>query len=363
MRKPTHFQQWTDQNLIAGLRTAVKKEKRATAELLATMAEVDQRQLFLLHGPSRSMHAFCTHKLAMGEHEAFDKIRAARAARQFPQILEKIANGKLHVTAVRVLAPALTHQNCAKLLSEAEGKSTDALKEIVAALRPKADVALSIRRLPTPPAHPKTPKPTRPSQKNPQSTRFEPSPSRETPAPAIAPAQKTKRPHFEPTARERYAFRFAAGKAFRNKYEEARALLSHAIPGGDPESILERALDLLIADTKKKRFGLGARSKKAQETEENQKPVSRAIPVATRRAIAERDDLRCTFVGVDGTPCGSQAFLEIHHWKDFALGGDHTLANTGLLCRAHNQYLAHRTWGQKKIQQQRDKCRKKSAHM
>ncbi len=166
-----------------------------------------------------------------------ENVRAARAARQFPQILDKIADGKLQVTGVRVLAPALTHENCAKLLSEAEGKSTEALKEIVAALHPKADVALSIRRLPTPPelpAHPKPPKPTLPSQKNPQSTRFEPFPSRETPAPAIAPAQKTNRPHFERTARERYAFRFAAGKTFRNKYEEARALLSHAIPGGDP---------------------------------------------------------------------------------------------------------------------------------
>ena len=67
-----------DDRLIRDFRKAVSKEKTSTAELLAYIAEVDRRGLYLLHGPSRSMHAFCVSRMNLGEHEAYDKIRAAR---------------------------------------------------------------------------------------------------------------------------------------------------------------------------------------------------------------------------------------------------------------------------------------------
>ena len=73
--------------------------------------------------------------------------------------------------------------------------------------------------------------------------------------------------------------------------------------------------------------------------EANTAPNSRHIPAAVRRAVWERDGGRCTFVEEDGRRCKEQNQLEFHHQRPFARGGDHSIDNVALLCRAHNVYL------------------------
>lgn len=53
-------------------------------------------------------------------------------------------------------------------------------------------------------------------------------------------------PRVEPLSPASVRVEFSAHAAFRDKLEQARALLSHKVPSGDPATILERALDLLI---------------------------------------------------------------------------------------------------------------------
>ena len=63
----------------------------------------------------------------------------------------------------------------------------------------------------------------------------------------------------------------------------------------------------------------------------------------------ERDKGRCTFVEEDGRQCREQNQLEFHHQRPFARGGDHSVDNVALLCRAHNGYLAEIDYGHEKM--------------
>ncbi|MCA9520207.1 MAG: DUF222 domain-containing protein [Myxococcales bacterium] len=64
---------------------------------------------------------------------------------------------------------------------------------------------------------------------------------------------------------------------------------------------------------------------------------SRYVATEVRRRVAERDGLRCSFRAEDGRRCEQRAYLELDHWRPFALGGANDVANLRLLCRAHNQ--------------------------
>jgi len=64
-----------------------------------------------------------------------------------------------------------------------------------------------------------------------------------------------------------------------------------------------------------------------------------------RRAVRERDGRRCTFVGTSGRRCGATRRLEFDHVLEISRGGESTVANLRLRCRAHNQYMAAQALG------------------
>ncbi|MPY86989.1 MAG: hypothetical protein GEU99_03615 [Luteitalea sp.] len=74
-------------------------------------------------------------------------------------------------------------------------------------------------------------------------------------------------------------------------------------------------------------------------------PGSRRIPVAVQRAVWQRDRGQCTFVSRRGRRCPARGWLEFHHTVPFALGGETSVDNVRLLCRAHNQQQAARDFG------------------
>jgi hypothetical protein len=60
---------------------------------------------------------------------------------------------------------------------------------------------------------------------------------------------------------------------------------------------------------------------------------SRTIPSSIRRAL-QRRDRGCRFPG-----CGNRRFVDAHHRKHWAQGGETTLDNLVLLCRRHHRLL------------------------
>src|SRR5512138_3897396 len=86
------------------------------AELLAHLAEVEARGIHRERACSSS-YAYCVYELCMSEDEAQRRCRAARLARQFPVLLEMLAEASLHLTGLLLIGPYLTSENQSELLA------------------------------------------------------------------------------------------------------------------------------------------------------------------------------------------------------------------------------------------------------
>lgn len=109
----------SDHELIEGVKAKLREYRENMAQLLATLAEFDARRL---HAPAyETMEEYCVRELNYPEDEAEVRILAARAARRFPDIFPAIADGRLEVAAVAVIAPYLTEETGDDLLIRIEG--------------------------------------------------------------------------------------------------------------------------------------------------------------------------------------------------------------------------------------------------
>jgi hypothetical protein len=77
------------------------------------------------------------------------------------------------------------------------------------------------------------------------------------------------------------------------------------------------------------------------------RPDPRAVPMAVREAVWERDGGRCAWVSPEGKRCGSTWKLQLGHVRPVALGGRATLQDLRLECASHNQYEAIRVFGRR----------------
>ena len=167
------------------------------------------------------------------------------------------------------------------------------------------------------------------------------------------------RPVVTPTAAERFKIQFTASSALHDKLREAQALLRHQVPSGDIAEIFERALDGLLKDTKKKRFGVTDRPRDAEQRRDGKPsaPRSRHIPNAIKRAVVARDGGQCTYVDAHGNRCSETARVEFHHIAAYARGGAHTVDNLTLRCAAHNRFEAERELGRDVVEDKINRAR------
>jgi 5-methylcytosine-specific restriction endonuclease McrA len=63
--------------------------------------------------------------------------------------------------------------------------------------------------------------------------------------------------------------------------------------------------------------------------------------------VASRDAASCMFVSRSGRRCGERGFLEFHHLVPYALGGQPTVDNIQLRCRAHNACEGEHCFGRR----------------
>jgi hypothetical protein len=80
-------------------------------------------------------------------------------------------------------------------------------------------------------------------------------------------------------------------------------------------------------------------------------PTAPRFDRATRRAVLERDGLRCSWRSADGVRCEARAWLELDHIRPRARGGSSCASNGRLLCRAHNHLAAEQEFGRQHIEQ------------
>jgi hypothetical protein len=317
----------SDTELVAEVTRLARCEREATALLVAHLAELDARRLYLGAGFS-SLFTYCREVLGLSEQSTYNRIEAARAARRFPVILDVLSDAALNLATVRLLAPHLTPDNHGELLAAASHKSKREVEELVVGRFPRPEVAPLVRKLPAPrPADPPGPPIAMP-----------PGPALAAPTPAVLPP---RRPPVMPLAEDRYQIQFTATAATCEKLKLAQNLLRHAVPNGDTAGVVDRALTALLEDLARKKFAATERPRKGGSTSNG----SRHIPATVKRAVWLRDGGRCAFTSTAGRRCDARGFLEFHHVEPFAVGGEATAANIQLRCRAHNAYESELFFG------------------
>ena len=320
--------------LLRGLNELVTKGRQNEAGLLAYLAEVDKRQLYLGMACS-SMHRYCTTMLHFSEGMAYHRIAVARASCRYPLLLERIREGALHLAGAYLLASKLTPQNQVELLDLARHRTKRAIEVLLADRAPKPDVPAQIRQLPDPrPASIRMPSET--NELTHEAQRRDAALSAPVPrAPSSAPS---------PLGGRRFKVQFTGSQALCDKLREAQALLRHQILDGDLAEIFDRALTLLLEDTKRKKFAQTSRPRK-QKSARKSGSASRHIPAQTKRAVVARDGGRCAFIGRNGRRCISRDLLEFHHREPWARAKLHSIGRIELRCRGHNHYAALQDYG------------------
>jgi hypothetical protein len=316
----------SDSDLLTQTQHAVQQERQATTHLIALLMEIEARQLYLGQGFS-SLFTYCTGALHLSEHAAYGRIEAARAARRFPIVLDLLQRGELTLTAIGLLRPHLTPENHCEVLARARHQTKRSIEQWVATLHPQPDVPSTVRRLPM--------RATTPARCD-------------APPAAVAPSTRLAAPRAVATSKsemaalapERFKIQFTVSRETYDRLRHAQDLMRHTLPSGDPAIIFERALGLLVAELEHTKLRKTDHPRSARPTD----PKSRHIPAAVVRAVWKRDGGRCAFRGLQGR-CGETGFLEYHHVKPFADGGEASVANIELRCRAHNVYEAHEHFG------------------
>jgi len=351
-----------DHVLLARAKTLADRERGTTAELIAHLMEVERRKLDLASGYS-SMFLYCRDALLLSEAETFNRLKAARAARRFPVILDRLTEGAVNLTTVKLLAKHLTADNHLEVLESVRGLSRPEIENLVARLAPMPDVRTSVRKLPAPKSMPaptpaSSPAPSTATSSTATTTTsvsavapsgpplfaevlpLAPSPlappSTPIPTPTLAVAE-TRPAVVSPLSPDRYKLQLTITGETLEKLELVKDMIRHAGPSGDVAQIFDRAMTLLLHDLAKKKFAATDRHRPSQGVA----PESHKVSAEVKRVVYVRDLGCCAFVGKGGRRCNERASLEFHHVRPFVEGGPPTAENIALRCQAHNLYEWH----------------------
>ncbi len=341
----------SDDEVLANLGSVIGSRRRITAQLVAYLGEVEARRLELREACS-SMYEFCCRKLKLSEGSAHRHLAAARIARSYPMVLDLLREGRIHVTALSMLQTYLSVENHAELLAAACDKSKAEVELLIRSRFPRPDVADAIcpvfvqAQLGGNTAVAGQSGGAAAGQSNVADS----GPAAVALAAAGQSAAGASRVATEPRSRmsplstERFHIQFSAGVSLKDKLERALDLMSHSNPKRDLATVIERGLDLVLAELEKKKLGKTDKPRRSPGTKHGD--FSRQA----RREIYERDGEQCTYTSPSGERCQTRAFVQLDHENPRACGGAGTTRNGRLLCRAHNLFEAEKVFGRKYVE-------------
>ena len=380
----------SDAQLVAQLQRLTGDDRKLLAQLVVYIGEMDARGLYRERA-FPSMFQFLVGELRMSEGEAFLRLQAARLARTYPIVIELLAKGAVHLSALRLIAPLLTPENHAQLLQRVCGKTKREVLQLVAELAPKPETPARFHKSPqsmlpllaagSEPAsavvasNAATTEPQSTAARGSASGALDPDQ-----APAGSPGLLTleaprekRRGRCTPVGPGRYDMKLSIDQSTHDTLTQLQHLLRHQVPDGDLTRIVERAAKLLLSHELKRRFAQTtprtsrrvtasprpSTSNRQKPDREHAEPTqantknSRYIPNEVKREVYARDAGKCAFVGTNGRRCSERGGLEVHHIHPFARGGRATAENLKLMCRVHNQLLAEHDFRQDLILRKR----------
>ncbi len=137
-----------DDALTHRLATRSADERATLAEVVALIGEFDARRLYAPAGYP-SMHEYCVRVLKLSDDMAYKRTRVASAARRFPSIFERLADGRLNLSTALLLAPHLTGANAEALIDAASNGTRADVERLLAERFPKPGVPMTLVALPS----------------------------------------------------------------------------------------------------------------------------------------------------------------------------------------------------------------------
>ncbi len=187
------------------------------------------------------MLEFCVRGLHMSEGVALKRIQAAKTASKFPDTFALVAKGRLHLSAVCMLAPKLTPENAPGLLEAATHQSKTSIASLLAGRFPKPDLPTSIR-------------PVDAGSYDPDHAAGD--------APLFGVGAPLPPARVAPLSAESFELRCTLGKHLHEKLRYVQALLGSAVATHDIPAVLELALDALADAKEKQKFAVTSRPRK-----------------------------------------------------------------------------------------------------
>lgn len=295
-------------------------ERKAIAESIACLAEVERRKLFTDLGFS-DIFDYCVQHLRYSTGSAYRRIHSSRAAEAHPEILSDLRAGTLTLCVVALIAPELKTGDPAEILAAARGKSKREVESWLAARRPPEPVP-----------------PDRVIVRAPAIEPLHPHPGGAAGAVPLALEDRALAPR-PPT----FDYSFVASAAVHRSIERLKNVLWNRFPFGTLDDFLGEAVAEYL-------------ERHDPELKLRNGSPSRAMaPVRTGRRVARRlrdlvwarDGGRCAYRSEDGRRCECRRGLELDHVVPYSRGGrSDDPANIRLLCREHNQHERRRLLGE-----------------
>lgn len=275
-------------------------------------------------------------KLGLSDSAAYRRIHAARTARRLPDIFPAVADGRLSLSVVVMLAPHLTDGNASELLKAAARRSRVQVEALLAERFPRTELLPMVHALP-------------------EGRQDVPSAVRGAGSDAAISVAVTGNQHFpgrvgasaprsrlSPLVPGRFALQVTLRQETHELIRHAQELAGPQASSGDLDELINQAFRAYVERLEKRKFAATARPRTRRRRGE---ASPRHIPAHVKRAVWQCDGGRCTFVGDNGHRCTAPKFLEFDHVTPVARGGRASGDGIRLRCRAHNQFEAERAFG------------------
>jgi 5-methylcytosine-specific restriction endonuclease McrA len=258
-----------------------------------------------------SLFEFATRELGYSAGAAFRRIQSMRLLKDLPELEEKVGDGSLSLCVAAKTQSFLKKEN----------KKRAAEKKPALHPHEKQELAQSMLGL---------------SARDCERKLAEISPE------SALPQSKSR-----PVAQGKTLVQFVADDALLEKIERLKALLAHQNFEGRYDKLFEILADLALK--KLEPANLKNSNQNASASKDPQAPVfptlekprSRYIPAAAKRAVWLRDQGICTYQDpVTRRRCASRHGVQYDHAFPFAWGGKNTVENLRLRCAPHNGYTA-----------------------
>ena len=297
------FHHLSHNDLIANFSDLVQKERQITAQVLACIAEIDRRKLYLEKGYS-SLFDFLVRDYGYSPGAAMRRVDGARLLRELPDVKDKIERGSL------TLSQANQIQRAAREMKKAErALSTEEKQELILQIEhanKKETEKILAERLNLP----------------------------------MMPIQKET---LHRDASVTLTMTFSAEQI--EMLEQVRYMVSHAVNSQNwSELCVYLAKKELVRRTKTRSTNSRSTNSKSTNTAtpSNSNVAATvkkrsALPARVRKTLLNTD-ARCQYKNHKGEQCYSSRFLQIDHIQSVSCGGSNDIENLQILCGTHNRY-------------------------